>query len=184
MKAGMISEGYQSTHRFFGYGSLVNRATHDFHEAQVAQLRGWRRVWQRTTLREVAFLSVEPAVGAEIDGLVARVPGGDWAALDERERAYVKHAVETSVGAVQVYAVPSEHLSPAEDIVILLSYLDVVVQGFMSEFGEAGVARFFETTGGWAGRILDDRGAPIYSRHQSLSAEETALVDRWVARVM
>jgi len=44
---------------FFGYGSLVNRATHSFNNAQPAQLTGWRRVWRHTDLRPVAFLSVQ-----------------------------------------------------------------------------------------------------------------------------
>lgn len=170
-------------HRFFGYGSLVNRDTHDYPFAQPAILHGWRRTWQRTTLRDVAFLSVVPDASAKIDGLVAHVPGGDWAALDARERAYDKHPVETTLGGVHVYAVAEEHLTEDEDILILLSYLDVVVQGFLREYGEAGVERFFETTAGWQAKIRDDRSAPIYSRARVLSASETALVDRWLARV-
>ncbi len=35
---------------FFGYGSLVNRLTHD-HRAEPAARRGWRRAWRRTSLR-------------------------------------------------------------------------------------------------------------------------------------
>ena len=56
---------------FFGYGSLVNRATHDYPAATPAQLRGWRRTWVRTDIRDVVFLSVRPDPGSVIDGLVA-----------------------------------------------------------------------------------------------------------------
>ena len=58
------------TPSFFGYGSLVNRATHDYPGAQPAQLHGWRRVWVRTDLRDVVFLSVRPDPGTTI----ARTP--------------------------------------------------------------------------------------------------------------
>ncbi|WP_323785658.1 hypothetical protein [Thalassovita sp.] len=61
---------------------------------------------------------------------------------------------------------------------ILLSYLDVVVQGYHQEFGEQGVTRFFQTTDGWDAPILDDRKQPHYPRHQTLARPETRLVDR------
>ena len=73
---------------FFGYGSLVNRNTHHFADAHRAQLRGWRRAWRHTSLREVAYLTVVPDEASVIDGLIAAVPADDWAALDEREGAY------------------------------------------------------------------------------------------------
>jgi len=75
---------------FFGYGSLVNRATHRYPLAQTATLNGWRRVWVRTGLRDVVFLSIHPAEGHSIDGLIATVPGADWAALDQREHGYAR----------------------------------------------------------------------------------------------
>ncbi|WP_172292452.1 gamma-glutamylcyclotransferase family protein [Pseudoruegeria sp. HB172150] len=177
---------------FFGYGSLVNRATHDFTDAHPAILRGWRRVWRHTQLRPVAFLTAEPAEGVEIEGLIAHVPNDDWAALDEREGAYDRSHVTGDVGHpvtrdihVQVYSIPhGKHGVPDETHPVLLSYLDVVVQGYLAEFGEAGVTRFFETTGGWDAPILDDRAAPVYRRAQELSADETALVNDWLKQVV
>ena len=71
---------------FFGYGSLVNTQTHTYRETSQARLTGWQRVWQMTPLRPFPFLSIEPMDGAEIDGLIAHVPDGDWAQLDQRER--------------------------------------------------------------------------------------------------
>lgn len=170
---------------FFGYGSLVNRRTHGYGEAYVARVAGWRRVWRQTHLRDTAFLSVEPAAGVEIEGLIARVPGGDWQALDRREAGYdrlalgggLAHAATRPVSA-QIYAIPDHrgggpgHVTP-----ILLSYLDVVVQGFLQEYGEAGAERFFATTHGWQAGILDDRARPRYPRAQALSGRERGLVD-------
>ena len=45
------------------------------------------------------------------------------------------------------------------------------------------MARFFETTDGWDAPMKNDRADPMYSRHQRLTAEETALVDDWLERL-
>jgi len=176
---------------FFGYGSLVNRATHAFARAVPAQLYGWRRIWRHTTLRPVAYLTVVPDEGSEIDGLIAPVPGAHWPALDAREAAYVRapaaHQVRHALPhapEIAVYTIPEgHHGAPTHAHPILLSYIDVVVQGYLREFGEAGVARFFETTHGWDAPILDDRAAPRYPRHQPLSTKERALTDSHLARL-
>jgi hypothetical protein len=175
----------QDAPHFFGYGSLVNRATHAYPSAHRARARGWRRVWRHARLRPVAFLSVEPAPGAEIEGLIAAVPGGDWAALDAREAAYRRHAVTREVAheaphrpEIALYRLPDQgHAAPCEAHPILLSYIDVVVQGYLREFGRAGAERFFETTAGWDAPVLDDRAAPRYPRHQRLDAGERDFVD-------
>lgn len=169
--------------QFFGYGSLVNAATHDYVPTRPATLPGWRRVWVHTSLRPIAYLSVERA-DTEIDGLVAEVPGGDWAALDARERAYDKHPIAARIHAcgsetaAVVYAVPDSHAAPP-DIrhPVFLSYIDVVVQGYLRLFGEAGAARFFSTTAGWDVPVVNDRAAPRYPRHQRLTEAERAFVD-------
>lgn len=170
---------------FFGYGSLVNRATHDFADPRPATLTGWRRAWRHTDLRQVAFLTAIPDPGCTIEGLIARVPGADWVALDEREWAYdrlpashaVRHTVERELD-IAVYAVPEErHSAEGREYPILLSYVDVVVQGYLREFGTEGADRFFATTDGWDVPVLDDRAEPRYPRHQRLSPEETCFVD-------
>ena len=172
---------------FFGYGSLVNRRTHAHDEAHAARVRGWRRAWRHTDLRPVAFLTAVPAPGAEIDGLIAGVPGADWRSLDLREAAYdrvaaadVAHALDWRP-EVSLYAIPEgRHGAPDRAHPVLLSYVDVVVQGYLNEFGEDGVARFFATTDGWDAPVADDRRDPIYLRHQTLARAERALVDRWL----
>ncbi|MBT3141574.1 gamma-glutamylcyclotransferase [Phaeobacter gallaeciensis] len=176
---------------FFGYGSLVNTATHDFPEPRPATLSGWRRVWRHTDLRPVAFLTAIPDPTCAIQGLIAHVPNDDWEALDEREWAYdrisVTHATEHPVireVEIAVYSVP-EHRQSAPDTQhpILLSYLDVVVQGYARVFGPEGVDHFFATTGGWDAPILDDRAAPRYPRHQPMGTDEHALVDEYLMRL-
>ncbi|MBM9593522.1 gamma-glutamylcyclotransferase family protein [Roseitranquillus sediminis] len=173
---------------FFGYGSLVNRATHTFAGAAPARAQGWRRVWRRTPLRPAAFLTVLPDPETEIDGLIAAVPGADWVALDAREAAYDRvpfASLTHSLGGVletAIYAIPpGAHEAPGPQSPILLSYLDVVLQGYLREFGVAGVARFVTTTDGWDAPVLDDRGTPRYPRAQALDAAETAVVDRWLS---
>jgi hypothetical protein len=66
---------------------------------------------------------------------------------------------------------------------VLLSYLDVVVQGYVRAFGLAGVQHFFDTTDGWEAPILNDRTEPRYPRHQQLKPEERELVDMHLARI-
>ncbi|MCL4187641.1 MAG: gamma-glutamylcyclotransferase [Rhodobacteraceae bacterium] len=174
----------------FGYGSLVNRQTHALRPAVPARLHGWRRVWVHTPARPVAFLSVEPAPGVTIAGLLAAAPAGDWAALDVREAAYVRHRLPPGAlahalpdpPAAEVYAVPpAAAAAPSARHPILLSYLDTVVQGFLAEFGPEGAAAFFRTTAGWDAPVLDDRAAPRYPRARPLTAAERATVDAGLA---
>jgi len=174
---------------FFGYGSLVNRATHTYPQAQTARLNGWRRTWVRTELRDVVFLSIRPAPGHSIDGLIATVPNADWLSLDQRETGYaridatphVSHGARAS--SIAAYQVASHDQRSDGNHRILLSYLDVVVQGFLREFGPAGAEAFFATTDGWDTPVLDDRAAPLYPRAQTLSKDEQALTDRLLAQV-
>lgn len=176
------------TEHFFGYGSLVNRATHVYGQIEAASLQGWRRVWVHTAVRPLAYLSVERDAGSVIQGLIAHVPGGDWAALDTREHGYGRHFAQAT-GAnglrdIQVYAVPTgQGAAPERAHPILLSYIDVVIQGFLREFGTAGAEAFFATTRGWEAPILDDRAAPLYPRAQVLSRNERAVVNAGLAGV-
>lgn len=174
----------------FGYGSLVNRATHDYANAHPATLPGWRRIWRHVEGRTVAFLTALPDRSSEIEGLVAGVPDHAWEALDLRERSYlretasdVRHALGEGV-EVRLYHAPEHlHRPHSEYHPILLSYLDAVVQGYFREFGEGGVRRFFETTDGWDAPILNDRRSPRYARHQLLTDVERNLTDSLLANV-
>ncbi len=170
--------------RVFGYGSLVNARTHDYTDLRPATLSNHRRVWRHSTLRSVAFLSIEAARGSDVEGLLATVPEADWAALDHRERAYVRRDVAGETrhdgppGPVIVYEVAHGHLAPPDaGHPILLSYLDAVAQGYLDHFGRDGLRRFAHSTTGWEAPILDDRRAPVYPRSTGPGPEVTAVVD-------
>lgn len=175
---------------FFGYGSLVNRDTHGFADPAPATLHGWRREWRHTTRRRVAYLTAVPDDTCSIEGMVAAVPDADWHALDIREGAYKRvpaaHQIEHALPhqpQVAVYAIEAEaDRPPARVHPVLLSYIDVVVQGYLREFGEDGAARFFDTTSGWDTPVLNDRATPVYPRACRLSRTETAFVDAALAQ--
>lgn len=174
---------------FFGYGSLVNRDTHTFKDAHPARLKGWRRMWRPTHLREVGFLSVVADENSWVDGLIAPVPDADWHALDLREASYERiaaaHMVEHPLPhapQIAVYSVPDDHSRAAQEgYHLLLSYIDVVVQGYLREYGPEGAQHFFETTDGWDAPVLDDRDDPRYPRACRLSRDETDVVDAALA---
>lgn len=175
---------------FFGYGSLVNLATHEYADAHPARIKGWRRAWRHTPARDIAFLTAIPCEDSEIDGMIAHVPGGDWAALDEREYAYDRQIVTDAVVHtvsrpldIAIYEVPaSAQYKPDVAHPYLLSYLDVVVQGYLQVFGEDGAKAFFETTDGWDCPVRDDRNNPTYPRHQQLTPAERHFVDTQLAQ--
>ncbi len=169
---------------FFGYGSLVNRWTHDYPDARPARAQGWRRVWRHITNHRGAVLTAVPDPGTTIEGLVAAVPGADWQALDTREAGYdrvdaaeqIAHDLSPTT-RVAIYTIPAtKHPAAPGPQPVLLSYLDVVIQGYLREFGEEGALRFFDTTDNW-GPVRDDRVEPLYPRHQRLTADERAFVD-------
>jgi len=175
---------------FFGYGSLVNQHTHTNRPVHRATLSDWEREWCATRLRPMAFLSARPAPGKAIDGLVAPVPNGDWAALDEREFAYERLPVRPMLHGLaearpaEVYSVASQHRDEDNPGEILLSYVDVIAEGYLEHFGEAGVLRFFATTRGWRQMpVLDDRAGPAYPRHRDVGDKVRALVDAQLGEV-
>jgi len=168
--------------RFFGYGSLVNLATHDYPDPVPATLPGWRRIWCQAKTRPVAFLSVEPH-DTIIHGITARVPNTDWAALDAREHAYLRRDVSAHFdGQTAVYqANPAQIAEASTSHPILLSYLDVVIAGF-AQLHRDGPDHFFATTTRW-GPVLDDRDDPLYPRAQPLAQQTKSIVDAHLKRL-
>ncbi len=169
----------------FSYGSLVNPATHALTHVARARLSGWRRAWRHTSQRQVAYLTIVPDADASIEGVILKVPTAERAGLTTREAAYelidVSHLLEAdqSVDTVLAYAIAAgQHLDPSPETPVLLSYIDVVVQGYLEMFGQQGVEAFFTSTSGWNAPIVDDRAAPLYPRHQSLTPHERSLVDQ------
>ena len=79
---------------------------------------------------------------------------------------------------IAVYAIPDGKLGhPSTPRAILQSYVDVVLQGYLRVFGEAGARTFVDTTTGWDVPFVLDRSDPIYPRAQPLSPSERRFVD-------
>ncbi|WP_299921726.1 gamma-glutamylcyclotransferase family protein [uncultured Pelagimonas sp.] len=174
---------------FFGYGSLVDQRTHAYAPTQPAKASGWARAWCATPDRNLCFLTAIRDANCAILGLVAPVPSQDWSVLDERERAYERHEASADIdhsapgSSIAIYSVSDHRRSiPTAKNPILLSYLDVVIHGYLQEFGADGAAHFFSTTQGWEAPILNDRSDPIYPRSQTLGDATRQTVDSALAR--
>lgn len=182
-----------STIAYFGYGSLVNLGSlrTPYISAHRATLRGWKRAWLARPKVEgsfaptdgLAFLSVVRSPGAAIDGLVITDHSSSLAALDEREILYSRVGVEAedltylddpADTSTQFLYEADQPLAPG-GFEILRSYLDVVMQGYLQQFGEPGLTRFMETTLNFDCAINEDRHNPLYPRATTLTAEEIAL---------
>lgn len=178
------------TIHYFGYGSLVNRDTRPADESALnARLNGWQRVWNHRVAHSgsrlgCTSLSISPEVTspcAGIHGVVVQMPREDLADLDAREAGYERLALPidqfafeagepSGVTTIHVY----RSLSPAianTRYPILRSYVDCVLAGYQTRFGDDGLRHFLSTTDGWHGSMLDDRAAPRYPRAVALSAD-------------
>jgi hypothetical protein len=193
--AGNVPEGSQIA--YFGYGSLVNRATlrTDIVDIIPARLVGWRRIWRpRPDMPgfPAALLTVRREPGSVCDGVLIVDRAENLAAVDAREARYrrvrleppeleVSPAREDAVAAdvpVYVYEADPELPSHREPPMILQSYLDAVMQGFLAVHGEAGLHRFLAETRGFVETpIRPDRENPAYPRAVLLSDAERALFD-------
>ncbi len=184
---------------YFGYGSLVNRATldTDYVAAVPARLSGWRRHWQPrngaiglASPTRASLLTVHRSPRCVIDGLLIIDRAANLPAVDRREAQYARIALtvaELEINGVAdvrphdlplyVYAAPDRR-GEAETPPVLASYLDVVMAGFLREFGAAGMTRFIASTDGFERGVRDDRRRPVYSRSVRLSAKTTATIDR------
>ncbi len=173
---------------FFGYGSLVDQRTHEYTPTRSAEATGWARTWCATPDRDLCFLTAIRDSSSSILGLVAPVPDQDWSVLDDRESAYERHEAREDIdhpaASVAIYSVADHRRArPSDKNPILLSYLDVVIHGYLKEFGEEGAAHFFATTHGWHAPILNDRSNPIYPRSQRLGDATRQTVDGALAQL-
>ncbi|RAH97030.1 gamma-glutamylcyclotransferase [Acuticoccus sediminis] len=175
------------TFSVFGYGSLVNRNTLPPHvSAEPVSLKGWRRAWRASSVAHaggVCALSVVPGDDT-IEGLLVTFDDDYRPVIDAREYRYDALAAEALGAGALIFRANAEadRFGDAGNPVHL-SYVDVVIQGFLREFGEAGVERFMATTDGWHVPILDDRAAPRYPRAQQLTENERDLSDRMLRMV-
>lgn len=178
---------------YFGYGSLVNRATlrTEIVHAVPARLSGWRRSWRpRPDMPgfPAALLTVRAEEGASVDGLLVFDRAENLPAVDRREAHYDRKVVTHDRLAsdhvlpeglpVFVYEARAEIPFAEHEPPILQSYLDAVLQGFLIEHGASAVARFIAETENFHLPILRDRDAPIYPRSVMITPDEQAMFDR------
>lgn len=181
---------------YFGYGSLVNRATHrtDIVDVIPARLLGWRRIWRpRPDMPgfPAALLSVREEPGAECEGLLVIDRAENLAAVDAREARYNRILIPDGhlrterplpEGCPAYVYVADETIPPhPEPPMILRSYLDAVLQGFLHVHGEEGVRKFVAETYGFETLIHDDRAEPVYPRSITLTEAEQLLFERHLA---
>lgn len=197
MRAGKPAGGHALV-AYFGYGSLVNAATHRtaIVRATPTRLQGWRRTWRpRPDMPgfPAALLTVRPDTSAACDGLLIYDRADNLAAIDAREARYRR--VKLAPDALQrVDGHPADcpiWLYVADDALpphrepprILQSYLDAVMQGFLAVHGDAGLERFLAETDAFHTPIHRDRHQPIYPRSVMLTDRERELFDRLVAGI-
>lgn len=188
---------------YFGYGSLVNLNSlrTPYISAHRARLKGWQRAWLSGPKVEGSFdpadglasLSAEKHPAGEIEGLVIIDHAASLAALNEREALYCR----VDIAHTQIEFLDDNPLSPEAPLFlyvanlqpatseskILRSYLDVVMQGYQTHFGQQGLTDFVTTTVGWDTAVLEDRHKPIYPRNVELTNEECGLFDTVIRRV-
>ncbi|MCY6380302.1 gamma-glutamylcyclotransferase family protein [Hoeflea prorocentri] len=181
---------------YFGYGSLVNRATlrTDYVAAQPVRLMGWRRCWRPRHAQDpidsghvTSLLSARQVEGSVIDGLLIYDRLDNLPSVDEREMTYDRVAVpierldmaggELPDCPVYVYEAQTNTADHDPHHPILQSYLDAVLQGFLREFGRQGVHDFLETTDGFERHVHADRQDPVYPRAVRLIEEERSFID-------
>ena len=181
---------------YFGYGSLVNRDTRpDGEFAESARLKGWQRVWEHRTAdsdrqQQCTSLSIEPEAhsdGAGIDGVVGRIKATELPELDKRESGYERLTLSASdfdlpasiqTESVFVYrSLPNNRHLANDQHPILQSYIDCVLAGYKSRFGEEGMQAMLDSTRGWNRPIMNDRAAPHYPRWVSVAPEVTRQFD-------
>lgn len=195
------TEGFAT---YFGYGSLVNRKTRPADEPfQRATLTGWRRQWAHRANRPwqhdhtsrsgagVSALSVEEHADSAIDGVLVPIARQDLPQLDAREEGYYRVELPASaftvdeplnVDTVIMYVSGDSQSGWANtDYPLIQSYVDCVIDGFHTLFGEAGVKRFLETTEHWTLPLYNDRLQPLYPRWIELTDEQRQQTDRWLS---
>ncbi len=194
--AGKLNEVSRAPHSdtiaYFGYGSLVNLDTlrTPYISAHRARLKGWQRRWLArpkvensfAPIEGLAFLSAEKCEDVEIDGIVIVDHRTSLVSLDEREALYDRLSVDHSSitflddnplgDETELFIYSAQEPAASDEAFIIRSYLDAVMQGYRTHFGDDGVINFVRSTAGFDTPIRDDRNEPLYPRAVNLSQDE------------
>jgi len=182
---------------FFGYGSLVNELTlSKKYHIQSGKIQRWKREWKHcvdTPFGRVCALTASRAENVFLDGVFISCSEIELRQFDEREIGYNRLEIARSdviyssghlPDRLYVYASSPEYYRAGDlHYPIWLSYLEVVMYGYLRMFGEAGVDRFVQTTEGWPTPIIDDRQNPRYPRFKKLSDEHRNLIETWLHNI-
>ncbi|MEL6919862.1 MAG: gamma-glutamylcyclotransferase family protein [Pseudomonadota bacterium] len=185
---------------YFGYGSLVNPATHRTPVVgyTTARLKGWKRSWvprpDWDDALPIALLSASPDGSDDwLDGLLVFDTVTSLPSLDEREAGYRRVQVSADAVAVSsflprgtpIYVYEALPIKTSENGpgAILQSYLDAVLQGYAHMHGDAAIAGFVDETGNFDTPVLKDRDTPLYPRAVTLHDHERALIDAATAHL-
>ncbi|MEP3049340.1 MAG: gamma-glutamylcyclotransferase family protein [Roseibium sp.] len=180
---------------YFGYGSLVNAETvPDNAELIPGRLKGWVREWRVCSVWENGqgrcTLSVREDATSEIWGVMTHEHLARMNDLEKRESSYeqvgaiaaaFRCEAEQKPGPRDLFlfrAAPAHQKWGCENHPILNSYLDCVLAGYHSIWGEAGIDHFLETTEGWHVPVLQDREKPVYPRAVHLDKDLRCLIDK------
>ncbi|KAG1668272.1 Phospho-2-dehydro-3-deoxyheptonate aldolase 1, chloroplastic [Nymphon striatum] len=140
----------------------------------------------------IALLSSAPSTPDDVlEGLLVFDYIENLPSLDEREAGYDRLTLSrndlTFLDTMELPDCPLYVFSgrvpykPDQEHYILQSYLDAVLQGYLHQYGEAGVMNFIARTKAFDTPLYLDRDNPLYPRSVALSDQEgmSIMADNW-----
>lgn len=162
-------------------------------QAALARHAGSLEPGRRLSASDIALLSVHRSPGTLMNGMLVIDRLCELPGLDDRERLYDRVVIDRT--DLELFG-HCDHLDeiapenlfiyvgqerPDDDSLLLQSYLDVVMSGFLRVHGEAGLPAFLQSTVGFQRRIVPDRHTPIYPRFVNLDPQLALEFDAMLA---
>jgi cation transport protein ChaC len=194
----MNATGSQANHsELFGYGSLVNELTLAKKlNARPGSLSNWIREWKHCVeapFGRVCALTIARQDNVSIQGVYITCPDTEFEELDKREIGYqrdtlrvedVGEPIPEQTRAVFAYTSnPSAHRPGSTTFPIWLSYVEVVLYGYLQVFGAGGVDEFIRTTRGWSAPVVDDRDKPLYPRAVDIPTSTRNIIEASLKKI-